>query len=151
MDCKTFSTPVSLKLYPYNAVTFDRPFSLFVPIVKPSYATIANGARPIKLIISDFTRINEMSPSTSVGGTNRKVTIEYDVVSSDSIVAIEQLKPLLGHDYHILVSFLGGDKAWIRSTDNSFSIDYSESDGKLHVTITVDTVSGVQRITSESA
>lgn len=147
MECSSFSTPVGVLLYAYGAVTYDRPFAVFAPNVPASYATIANGATPTKLIITDFTRL-EVTPTTSVGGTTRKVIIEYDVVGSAGERAIEQIKPLLGKDCHTLVSFLNGEKAWVRATENSFSIDYSETEGRVHVTIEADTISGMQRIES---
>ena len=146
MSCKSpFSTPVTISLYADNVVTFDRPFTAFAPIVSSAYATIATGQTGTKLIVSEFTRL-EVSPTTTVAGTKRTVVIEYDVDQTDATDAIQQLTPFLHGNYHARVSFLNGAIAWVRSTPKAFSLQYEETDGRLHVTITIDTVSGIQRI-----
>lgn len=147
MSCNSFSTPIAIFLYHPEDVTFDRPFTSFAPNVPNSYATVSNNASPVKLVFSDITRVMEMTPSTSVAGTSRKVVIEYNVDSFESDKAIQQLRPILQGTYHTFVKYLNGASAWIRAED-SFNLQYAESEGRLQVTITIDTISGIQRITT---
>lgn len=148
MSCKSpFSTPVTVSLFADNAVTFDRPFAVYTPVVSSSYATIATGQTGTKLIVTEFTRL-EMSPTATVAGTKRTVLIEYDVDPTSATDAIQQLTPFQHGNYHARISFLNGAIAWVRSTEKAFSLQYSEADGKLHVTITIDTISGIQRVSA---
>ena len=148
MTCKSYSTPVSVTLYPVSSVSFDRPFSVFAPLVPSGYATIPSPSSGIKLILSDFARAVERTPTTSVGGTKRRVSIEYSVSPTDTDKALAQLQPLMSGSYHVYLTYLNGGCGWVRNTLDTFRISYSESNGELNVSITSDTVSGIQRIAS---
>lgn len=141
MSCRSYSTAVQFSAYRLNDVSFPTPFQL------DSFAIQSPDVLNDPVVVANIESLTD-TDSLSSAGRSHKVVLTFKYVPSDMDIEDinSEINALRSGNFHILVTFLGGGTAWIRSTPDSFSFSTNESDNAITCTITIANVSGVQRV-----
>lgn len=139
-----------------DVISFKKPFVVYEPLITVSDNTADNADCTIKKSADFVALIYEMSgtltvdSSTDIAGTKFKVTLEYTMEwignEEDNEEYKRQLLCLRQNNYHLRVTYFGGAQQIIRSDKSSWMFSYKESKGKPNVTISLENISGAQRI-----
>ena len=140
--CISFKQIVSAKAYKLNEATTDIPFGVFMPEIKSEDLTISGEG--IKLRIKDDAELKVTSKSDVPGDSFTNV-FSYEEDTPNNIKD-SQIKELKQYPHHLIIECLGGGTYFIRASKDTYICNFSETDGKREVEITITNISGAQRI-----
>ena len=145
MNCKEnyYELIGSIEAYPDSAVTFGRPFNMEKKSDSPDFTPIED--RKVVLPMKKKSGSLKETSSVSVSGESYEVVVTWQVedVSQETYVVLESLKTETNH--MIVRTFMDG-QMFIRAVPGAYSFQYNESDGVLECELTVNNLTGAQRI-----
>lgn len=145
MNCKEnyYELIGSIEAYPDSAVTFGRPFNMEKKSDRPEFTP--SGDRKQILPMKKKSGSLKETPSVSVSGESYEVVVAWEVeeVTQDTYAILESLKT---ETNHLIVRSFGEGEMFIRSVPGAHSFEYSENNGVLECELTINNLTGVQRI-----
>lgn len=145
MNCKEnyYELIGSIEAYPDSAVTFGRPFNMEKKSDRPDFTPQED--RKLVLPMKKKSGSLKETPSVSVSGEQYEVVVAWEVeeVTPETYAVLESLKTDTNH--LIVRSFMDGE-IFIRAIPGAHSFEYSESNGVLACELTINNLTGAQRI-----
>lgn len=145
MNCKEnyYELIGSIEIYPDSAVTFGRPFNMEKKSDRPDFTPQED--RKLVLPMKKKSGSLKETPSVSVSGESYEVVVSWEVeeVNQETYAILESLKTDTNH--LMVKSFIDGE-IFIRAIPGAHSFEYSESNGVLECELTINNLTGAQRI-----
>ena len=143
-----------------NSLSFSKPFVVYDPTITVSddandnAICTVNNEPAFVAVIDDMSASLTVDSATGLPGSKFKNVVEYEVLWGDGATDIEeykkQLVSILHNNYHMRITYLFGSQHIVRSDAEAWSFSFKESSGKMKITISVENVSGAQRVVSNS-
>lgn len=162
-NVSNFTDIVKVEFYEDDQVDFSLPFVVYEPEIykcNPS-ATISdeqkvtgycviNGKPVHTALIDDMSGELSVDSNTSVAGTKYKSTLTYNMEYGRSKAMRQeyrnQLLDLLKYNYQVVLTYITGDQQVIRTYKDGWSFSFKENKGTVSVTLTMENISGAQRV-----
>lgn len=146
-----------------SVISFSKPFVIYDPLITVHDTTVTDSSPSdvefdctikqhpeFEALINELTGTLTVTSSTGLPGTKFKNVVEYDMVHPLMNMSMNEYKSQLvnlqRYNYHLRITYLGGAQQIIRSDESSWAFSFKENKDKISITISIENISGAQRI-----
>lgn len=161
-----FTDIVKVDFYEVTDVFFSLPFPIYSPEIfltdSPDNLTSKqkaggycklNAAPKHSALIDEMSGEMSVDSQTSVAGIKYRCSLSYNVEYNNTPFVQEeykmQLVDLQKRNFIVVLTYISGDRQVIRTDKDGWKFEFKENKGTVTVTLTMENISGAQRVLTE--